>query len=66
MGTEVLQSIWGCYFLPSCHSRTPEDAACDCAFVTVGSNCQHSSTKGIGNSSSGSAGLGGRELLKHR
>lgn len=60
MGTQVHRSIWGCYFLPNCHGRTWEDAACDHVSITMGSNCQHSSTKGTRNSSSGSAGLGGR------
>lgn len=29
MGTQMHQFIWGCYFLPNCHGRTREDAACD-------------------------------------
>lgn len=61
MGTQVQQSTWGCYFLPNCHGRTQEAAACDRVFVTMGSNCHHSGIKGTGNSSSGSAGLAGRE-----
>lgn len=66
MGTQVHQSIWSGYFLLFCHGRAREDAACERVFVTLGSNCQHSSTKGTGSSSLGSAGLGGRELLTHR
>lgn len=46
MGTQMHQSIWGCYFLPNCHGRTREDAACDHVFLTMGSNCQHSGTTG--------------------
>lgn len=30
MGMQMHQFIiWGCYFLPNCHGRTREDAACD-------------------------------------
>lgn len=57
MGTQVPQCIWGCYFLPSCHSQAQEDPACDCASVPVGRNCSTAAPRGEG-TAPGSAGLG--------
>lgn len=57
MGTQVLQCIWGCYFLPSCHSQAQEDPACDCASVPVGRDCSTAAPREEG-TAPGSAGLG--------